>query len=102
MEENVRLKFARLAKLKAIAESTKPIYNEMEALAEELSQYAGDNPVEVKLTPSETSFLFNDIEKNIFFNQSIKIVDKFKDQSKVFKNICLSRYEVLSEPKLKE
>jgi hypothetical protein len=93
-------KALRIIKLKAILDSVKPVYEELDRLTLELKTIIGtDRLIELNLTEEQAMFVMNGEVRFIARSQVVSIVDNFAEKNVVFRPAGVKRFEVNTETK---
>lgn len=93
-------KAMRIIKLKAILDSVKPVYEELDRLTLELQKIIGtDRLIELDLTEEQAMFVMNGEVRFLSRSQVVSVVDNFAEKNVVFRPAGVKRFEVNTETK---
>lgn len=93
-------KALRIIKLKAILDSIKPVYEELDRLTLELNAIIGTTRLlELDLTEEQAMFMMNGEVRFIARSQVVSVVDNFAEKNVVFRPAGVKRFEVNTETK---
>lgn len=95
--EKVRANAVRVIQLKALLDSNKPLYEELDRLTLELKTAMGVGSIPLTLNEKETMYMHNDEVKFLAQNQVVTIVDNFAEKNTVFRPAGVKRFEVSLE-----
>lgn len=90
----------RIIKLKAVVDSMKPVYEELDRLTLELKAIIStDRLIELDLTEEQAMFMMNGEVRFIARSQVVSVVDNFSEKNVVFRPAGVRRFEVSTETK---
>lgn len=92
-----RKKLVRMIQLKAILDSNKPLYEELDKLTLAVKEVFGTTSVPVSLSQDETVYMHGGEMKFLHPQQVVSIEDNFSEKNTVFKTAGVKRFEAKVE-----
>lgn len=91
-------RIVRIIQIKALIDSNKPLYEELDKLVMELNGLTGPAVMQINLTDEQRMYMSNGEVKFIAPEQVVTVVDNFANTNVVFRPAAVKRFEVEAIP----